>query len=176
MTDARLATCSLGHAAVMAELHGACFAVPWQEEDFAKLLAAPGAWALMVMADAAGDEPCGFILWRVAADEAEIITLCVLRPQRGNNMGRALTKGAMERAGAAAKPCIWRWPKTTGTRAASMKGWDLQKPAAAVITIKPAQVGRMRLFMAEATVPASFHKTNSNNGFRGMFGLSSSAI
>jgi ribosomal-protein-alanine N-acetyltransferase len=103
MTDARLATCSLGHEGVLAELHGACFAVPWQAEDFAKLLAAPGAGALMVMADAAAAEPCGFILWRIAADEAEIITLCVLGPQRGNKMGAALTKGAMQRAGAAAK-------------------------------------------------------------------------
>ncbi|MBT3552079.1 MAG: GNAT family N-acetyltransferase [Rhodospirillaceae bacterium] len=103
MTEARLSLCSLGHAAVLAELHGGCFEKPWRVEDFSNLLGAPGVAALMVMADPAVDEPCGFILWRIAADEAEIITLCVLSAQRGKKMGRALTKGAMQRAGAVAK-------------------------------------------------------------------------
>ena len=88
---------------VLAELHGACFAKPWQAEKFYKLLGAPGVAALMMMAGEAGQEPCGFILWRTAADEAEIIALCVLSPQRGNKMGAALIKGAMERAAATAK-------------------------------------------------------------------------
>lgn len=102
MTDVRLGPCSPAHAAVLAELHGACFAKPWPAADFSKLLGAPGVAALMVTADEAGDKPCGFILWRIAADEAEIITLCVLAAQRGNKMGAALIKGAMERAAAAA--------------------------------------------------------------------------
>lgn len=103
MSKENLVLCGPAHAAVLAELHGACFEKAWQAEEFSKLLSAPGAAALMVMADAGGKEPCGFILWRTAADEAEIITLCVLSPQRGKKMGAALTNGAMERAGPAAK-------------------------------------------------------------------------
>lgn len=102
MTDVRLAPCSTAHAAVLAELHGACFAKPWLADEFSKLLSAPGTSALMVIAGETGEGPCGFILWRCAADEADIITLCVLAAQRGNKMGAALIKAAMDRAGATA--------------------------------------------------------------------------
>ena len=98
-----LVPCSTAHAGVLAELHGACFPRPWPAGEFLKLLNAPGASALIGTAVRTGDDPCGFILWRCAADEAEIITLGVLPAHRGNNMGAMLVQGALERAAPRAK-------------------------------------------------------------------------
>jgi ribosomal-protein-alanine N-acetyltransferase len=98
-----LVLCSAAHAGLLAELHGACFPRPWPADEFMKLLSAPGVSALIGTAGGTGEQPCGFILWRCAADEAEIITLGVLPAQRGNKMGAVLVQGAMERAGPGAK-------------------------------------------------------------------------
>lgn len=99
----QLVLCSAAHAGLLAELHGACFPRPWPADEFMKLLSAPGVSALIGTAGGTGEQPCGFILWRCAADEAEIITLGVLPAQRGNKMGAVLVQGAMERAGPGAK-------------------------------------------------------------------------
>ena len=72
-------------AALLAALHAAAFPRPWKEEEFARLLAQPGVWAL-----AAGSE--GFILLRRAADEAEILTLAVAPDARRRGRGRALVE------------------------------------------------------------------------------------
>ena len=88
-----LVLCSAAHAGLLAELHGACFPRPWPADEFMKLLSAPGVSALIGTAGGTGEQPCGFILWRCAADEAEIITLGVLPAQRGNKMARCWFRG-----------------------------------------------------------------------------------
>ena len=59
-------------AGIFAALHAECFDNPWNEADFAALMAAPGAAAGLAL-DAG--EPVGFALLRRAADEAEIISI-----------------------------------------------------------------------------------------------------
>ncbi len=59
-------------APVLAALHAECFDVPWSAEEFAKLMAMPGAFAALALAK---DEPVGLALLRRATDEAEIITI-----------------------------------------------------------------------------------------------------
>ncbi|MGI1663912.1 GNAT family N-acetyltransferase [Palleronia sp. KMU-117] len=54
----------------------------WSAADFAGLLAAPGVFAL-------GDDR-GVALGRVAADEAELLTIAVLPGHRGAGVGRSL--------------------------------------------------------------------------------------
>lgn len=54
----------------------------WSAADFAGLLAAPGVFAL-------GDHR-GIALGRVAADEAELLTIAVLPEHRGTGLGQAL--------------------------------------------------------------------------------------
>lgn len=75
----------------LADLHAQAFDTPWSVEAFAALLDQAGVFA-MATAD-------GFILIRVVADEAEILTLSV-RPQvRRSGLGRALVEaGAVEAA------------------------------------------------------------------------------
>ncbi len=81
------------HAAVLASIHAASFppAEQWDEAGFATQLALPGYFGLI-------DPRGGFVLARVAADEAEILTLAVAPPLRRLGCGRALLNAAGMRA------------------------------------------------------------------------------
>ncbi len=80
----------VAHAAVMAALHGAAFPhEPWDEASFATLLTQPGAVGLV-------DPRGGILLLRVAADEAEILTIGVAVRRRG--IGRGLMEAGFARA------------------------------------------------------------------------------
>lgn len=59
-------------AVILARLHAECFDNPWGAAEFAKLMAMPGAIALLALDDG---EPLAFLLARQAADEAEILTI-----------------------------------------------------------------------------------------------------
>lgn len=74
----------------LADLHAAAFDAPWSPAAFAELLSQPG-----VILEA---EDRGFILVRVALDEAEILTLAVRPEARGGGIGARLTQAAAARA------------------------------------------------------------------------------
>ena len=80
-------------AAWLAGIHAEAFDDPWPQADIATLLAGPGAYAFAARLDG---EPAGFILCRVAADEAEILTLATVPARR-----RRGAAGALIDAGAA---------------------------------------------------------------------------
>lgn len=71
----------------LAALHASCFRVPrpWTAAEFAALAASPGVFLLT--------EAGGFLLGRVAAGEAELLTLAVPGPARRRGIGRALVAG-----------------------------------------------------------------------------------
>jgi ribosomal-protein-alanine N-acetyltransferase len=75
----------------MAEIHAEAFDHPWSADSFEALLNESGAGALI-----AGQE--GFILWRTAAGEAEILTLAVAPAVRRRGLARALLTEACKRA------------------------------------------------------------------------------
>lgn len=81
--------------AELARIHAAAFAVPrpWSAAEIAALLEAPGAILIA--------RPGGFALIRVAAGEAELLTLAVAPPARRRGLGRALLAEAEARAAAA---------------------------------------------------------------------------
>lgn len=74
----------------LAALHAGAFDAPWDAAAFADLLAQPG-----VFAEAEGD---GFILIRVVADEAEILTLAVRPAARRQGIAARLTARAAAEA------------------------------------------------------------------------------
>lgn len=78
---------------VMATIHATGFDRGWSAETFADLLTQPGVMSLAV--------PEGFILIRVVADEAEVLTLAVRPEARGQGRGGRLTREAAAAAGAA---------------------------------------------------------------------------
>ena len=78
--------------AILARLHAMSFAAAWPAEAIAKLLASPGTFALIAATSA---EPVGFALVRVAADEAEILSLAVAPRHRGLGWGQALLAASL---------------------------------------------------------------------------------
>ncbi len=72
-----------------AELHATAFRYSWGEHEFERLISASNAFG-----DAAIDPRrrnlLGFVLSRVAADEAEILTIVVAAAQRKRGIGRQL--------------------------------------------------------------------------------------
>ncbi|MSP83209.1 MAG: ribosomal-protein-alanine N-acetyltransferase [Alphaproteobacteria bacterium] len=79
----------------LARVHAACFAETWDRETFARLLAGPGVHGLV-----ARDRSMtvGFALVRVAADEAELLTLGVEPARRGEGLGRRLMLRSLDGA------------------------------------------------------------------------------
>lgn len=70
----------------LAGLHARCFFTaprPWSAAEFASLLSSAGVFLL--------SRPGGFLLGRVVADEAELLTLAVAPEARRQGLGRALT-------------------------------------------------------------------------------------
>lgn len=60
----------------LSALHRELFSPSWSPDEFAALMEQPGSVALLAIVPEA-DRPVGFILGRVIADEAEILTLGV---------------------------------------------------------------------------------------------------
>lgn len=89
----RRAALTQNMAEVAAALHQAS-GLPehWDAPAFGELLAMPGAGGELALS---GDDPIGLILWRVAADEAEILTICVQADERRRGAGRFLLTGAI---------------------------------------------------------------------------------
>jgi ribosomal-protein-alanine N-acetyltransferase len=84
---------TLAHAAVMAEIHRTAFSASeaWSRDVMLLQVELPGTFGLVHPAG-------GMILARVAADEAEILTLAVIPGQRRHGIGRALLRAATRRA------------------------------------------------------------------------------
>ncbi len=83
------------HAGVIAALHGECFETAWDVKAVTEILAMPGAVALI---SAENDCPNGFALFRMAADEAEIITIGVTRDARRGGHGARLLQASIQSA------------------------------------------------------------------------------
>jgi len=80
-------------AAVVAALQQACFPDdPWDEASIATLACPPHGFAVLALE---GEEPVGFILARVAAEDAEILAIGVLPSGRRAGVGRRLVKAVL---------------------------------------------------------------------------------
>ena len=84
-------------AQACARLHGQGFAHPWSTQEIAALIASSstvGAAAL----DPVNRRLRGFVLSRLAADEAEILTIAVEAAFQGSGVGRALLSENLRQA------------------------------------------------------------------------------
>jgi len=95
MTGVTLAPAGPAHARILAALHAACFAASWDAKAMAELLPLPGLRATIALA---GDEPVGLVLVRVAADEAEVLTICTLPAWRRRGIAGRLMEAAGDQA------------------------------------------------------------------------------
>ena len=76
----------------LAKLHAACFDKGWSTSEFAGLLQSPGYAALLAHS---AEGPVGFLLYRTAADEAEVITIGVDPALHRRGAGQALLNKAI---------------------------------------------------------------------------------
>ncbi|WP_018699001.1 GNAT family N-acetyltransferase [Amorphus coralli] len=83
----------------IAEIHRASFTQEWTVDELAALLSQPGVTALVVRRASwwTSPRPIGFLLLRVAADEAEILTVAVHPSNRRGGVGRSLVAEALRR-------------------------------------------------------------------------------
>jgi len=129
-------------AAVLAAIHAEAFppAEHWGAEALALMLEAAGGFGTLALGGPPpfGEEPLGFVLARVAAGEAEILTLAVRPDARRNGVGRALL-GAV-RDGAAARGASALFLEVAEGNAAARA---LYREAGA------AEVGRRRRYYAD---------------------------
>jgi ribosomal-protein-alanine N-acetyltransferase len=85
----------LADLAALAALHAGCFASAWQEEFLGRLLAQPGAFCLLAIQH---DMPEGFVIARVVAGEAEILSLGVRQAARRQGLGVQLIRTTADHA------------------------------------------------------------------------------
>lgn len=81
-----------------AELHSEAFDRPWSGDEFASLLSQDGTFGFV--ARRIGGQrtaPAGFVLARLAADEAEVLTIAVARRCRRQGVGRLLMDTVLQR-------------------------------------------------------------------------------
>jgi ribosomal-protein-alanine N-acetyltransferase len=74
-------------APVLAAIHGEAFDDPWSAKVIADLFDGTGVFAFTAAID---DEPAGFILCRVVADESEVLTLATRPADRRRGLASAL--------------------------------------------------------------------------------------
>jgi ribosomal-protein-alanine N-acetyltransferase len=67
----------------------------WTRQDLAELVASPGVSGVFLLG---GGTEIGFALWRVAVDEAELLTIAVEAGQRRRGAGRTLLEAVIDRA------------------------------------------------------------------------------
>jgi ribosomal-protein-alanine N-acetyltransferase len=81
----------------LSDIHGSAFRRGWSEAEFEALLVQPGTYALIAHYRGAfgGRVAAGFILYRLIADEAEIISVAVFPAFRRRGIGRALLEEAL---------------------------------------------------------------------------------
>ncbi len=87
----RLVPATAAECEAMASAHAQAFDNPWRSDEFEDLLDGDGVFGLL----AAGEDPMGVILCRVAAGEMEVLTLGVPPWARRRGVGQALMDAAL---------------------------------------------------------------------------------
>jgi ribosomal-protein-alanine N-acetyltransferase len=76
-------------------MHAACFAEHWNEAAMHTMLALPGAFARIALHT---DDPAGFCLCRVAAEECEVLSCGIIPAFRRRGIGQVMLEGALTEA------------------------------------------------------------------------------
>lgn len=83
--------------ALVARLHGQCFAEAWDAESVRRLLERPGAFALLARAAVAAAFEC-FVLIQLAADQSEVLSIGTNPRARRSGLATAILRAGMAEA------------------------------------------------------------------------------
>ena len=88
------------HASALASIHKDCFPRGWTASEFIHLLECDSVRGLQARKPATmflppSQDPRGFVLARIAADEAEILSIGVAKSARRYGLGKALMRAVM---------------------------------------------------------------------------------
>lgn len=99
-SSASLQSAGLLDAPVIAALQNDIFPdEPWSQDAVSKLIGGPGAIAWIAAGRDYGEVmPVGFAIGRIAADEAEVLTIGVLAEARDKGLGRRLIEAVADKA------------------------------------------------------------------------------
>ena len=86
-TKISFSTAGPAAAKLLAEIHSESFETRWTETAFSEMLAIPGTQAILVSSQ---NNPMGLVLFRKAADEAEVLTICTRPAFRQKGHGKLL--------------------------------------------------------------------------------------
>ena len=92
----KIVEASIVHAGIISVLHGACFEEIWNEKSINEMLNMPGMIGFLIETEE--KIPQGFIMMRVAADEAEIISIGVIPAARKKGLASILLLKSIKRA------------------------------------------------------------------------------
>lgn len=90
MNDAPFHVAAESDLSALARIHAASFTEAWSEAALRDMLKTPGTSTFFT--------PNGFVMTRVIAEEAEILTLAVAPAARGRGLGTVLLSAAVEHA------------------------------------------------------------------------------
>ena len=82
-------------AAMLAAIHGACFAKGWDAETMSRFITTPGVLCLIGAAASETMSPAGLLIAHAPADEAELLTIGVAPAYRREGIARALLAHAL---------------------------------------------------------------------------------
>lgn len=86
------------HSAALSVLHREDFSRPWSGNEFADLLEQSTVFGFAAFEEGKGKAgPVGFVLARLAAGEAEILTIAVARGHRRQGLGRQMMDAVLRR-------------------------------------------------------------------------------
>lgn len=83
----------------LSEIHGSGFVVGWSEDEIARLDADPAVTTLVARRGStfSSRRPVGFVMFRQAAGEAEVLSIAVHPRHRRGGTGRALVEAMLRR-------------------------------------------------------------------------------
>ncbi|MGL4634354.1 MAG: GNAT family N-acetyltransferase [Beijerinckiaceae bacterium] len=80
----------MADARAISEVHAGSFDRPWGLMEFERLISEENILAHVAIAETAGSQAQGFVLSRIAADEAEILSIAVAPARRGEGLSGKL--------------------------------------------------------------------------------------
>jgi ribosomal-protein-alanine N-acetyltransferase len=91
----------------LAALHAQAFEAPWSAAELARMIDGPCAFALAIGAAMQAENIYGFVVARVIAGEAEVLTLAVRPDMRRRGLARSLMAAVCLRAADYGARVIW---------------------------------------------------------------------